>query len=276
MLSRRCARVLPLALAAGALAGCGSTPVREDAAPAAVRPTGISGVPAVAPKSRPPAGSSAAASSGPAGGVASNAQPPSPAAGAGAAATAATAATPPPAPLPEPPARAVADFQRAVALMRSGKVTDAELEFQQIAIAYPAFAAADINLGILYRKSGDLEHSEQALRAAVERESASAVAWTELGVTLRLRGHFKDAADAYNRAIAADSSYAPAYRNLGVLLDLYQGDPAGALSAFERYKELSGEEKPVSGWIAELRVRARKPAPTKDAAPPPAPATTGE
>jgi len=255
MWSRRCASVAPAVAAAVLLAACGSAPVREEAPATQVVPTKASAsAAATAPQTVPPASPAAA-----------------PAASAGAVPAAAAAAAPPvaPPPLPEPPKRAIADFERAVGLMRAGKTTDAELEFQQIAVAYPQFAAADINLGLLYRKIGQLDRSEQALRAAVERESANPVAWTELGVTLRLRGQFKDAGEAYNRAIAADAGYAPAYRNLGVLLDLYQGDPVGALSAYQRYKELSGEDKPVSSWIAEVRVRAGKavPAPPKDAAP---------
>ena len=174
---------------------------------------------------------------------------------------------PPAAPPPPPPPRAVADFDRAVGMMRAGNTTEAELEFQQIAISYPQFAGADINLGILYRKTSRLEQSEQALRAAVERDGASAVAWNELGVTLRMRGEFHDAADAYQHAIAADAGFAPAYRNLGVLLDLYMGDAPGALAALEHYKELTGEDKPVTGWIAELRQRTGKKAPQPAAAP---------
>ena len=46
-----------------------------------------------------------------------------------------------------------------------------------------------------------------------------------------------------------------------VLLDLYLGDPERALTELERYKELTGEDKPVTGWIAELRQRTGKPAP---------------
>jgi tetratricopeptide (TPR) repeat protein len=159
-------------------------------------------------------------------------------------------------------------------MMRGGNTTEAELEFQQIAVAYPQFAGADINLGILYRKTSRLEQSEQALRAAVERDSASAVAWNELGVTLRMRGAFRDAADAYQHAIAADANFAPAYRNLGVLLDLYMGDAPGALAALEHYKELTGEEKPVTGWIAELRQRTGKKAPPPAASPPGEPQPT--
>jgi tetratricopeptide (TPR) repeat protein len=157
-----------------------------------------------------------------------------------------------------PPPRAIADFNRAVGLMRAGNVTEAELEFQQIALAYPQFPGPDINLGILYRKGGRVDASEKALRDAVERNAGSAVAWNELGVTLRMRGQFHDAAEAYQKAIAADADFAPAYRNLGVLLDLYLGDSAGALTALERYKQLTGEDKPVTGWIAELRQRTGK------------------
>jgi tetratricopeptide (TPR) repeat protein len=155
--------------------------------------------------------------------------------------------------------RGKADWDRAVGFMRSGNNTEAELEFKQVALQFPQLSAPYVNLGILYRKAGQLEQSEDALKTAVERNDGSAVAWTELGATQRLRGEFPNAAASYEKAIASDPNFAPAYRNLGVVSDLYLGDPERALTAFERYKELTGEEKPVSGWIAELRARTGKP-----------------
>jgi tetratricopeptide (TPR) repeat protein len=143
--------------------------------------------------------------------------------------------------------------------MRSGNNTEAELEFKQVALQFPQLSAPYVNLGILYRKTGRLDQSEAALKTAVERNDGSAVAWTELGATQRLRGEFPAAAASYEKAITDDPNFAPAYRNLGVVTDLYLGDPERALTAFEKYKELTGEEKPVSGWIAELRVRTGKP-----------------
>jgi tetratricopeptide (TPR) repeat protein len=156
-------------------------------------------------------------------------------------------------------ARGKADFDRAVGFMRAGNNTEAELEFKQVALQFPQLSAPYVNLGILYRKTGRLDQSEAALKTAVERNDGSAVAWTELGATQRLRGEFPNAASSYEKAIADDPNFAPAYRNLGVVTDLYLGDPERALTAFEKYKELTGEEKPVSGWIAELRVRTGKP-----------------
>jgi tetratricopeptide (TPR) repeat protein len=158
--------------------------------------------------------------------------------------------------------------------MRSGNTTEAELEFKQMTLAYPRLSTPYVNLGILYRKSGHLDQSEEALKGAVERNGGSAVAWTELGATQRLRGEFPDAAASYEKAIAADSNYAPAYRNLGVVSDLYLGDPERALTALERYKELTGEDRPVTSWIAELRQRTGKP-PLKPAGAPGAAAPSG-
>ena len=167
-------------------------------------------------------------------------------------------------------ARGKADFDRAVGFMRAGNNTEAELEFKQVALQFPQLATPYVNLGILYRKTGRLDQSEAALKTAVERNDGSAVAWTELGATQRLRGEFPDAAKSYEKAITDDPNFAPAYRNLGVVSDLYLGDPERALTAFEKYKELTGEEKPVSGWIAELRVRTGKPPLKRPSATPPA------
>jgi Flp pilus assembly protein TadD len=163
----------------------------------------------------------------------------------------------------EVPPRAALEFARAVELVRSGQLAEAELEFHELTVGYPQLAGPHTNLGILRRKGGRLDEAEKALQTAVERNPASAAAWSELGVVLRMRGNFSDAVRAYEGAIAADPGYAPAYRNLGVLLDLYVGDPQRALAAFEHYKTLTSEEKPIGSWIAELRQRTGQPGVTQ-------------
>jgi tetratricopeptide (TPR) repeat protein len=143
------------------------------------------------------------------------------------------------------------------------------------------WAANDIDIGLSARASGKLAEADTALWRATGREANvnTAVAWDELGITLRMEGKFPEARSAYQQAIAANPDYPLAHRNLGVLLDLYLAEPAAALGEFERYRQLSGEEKPVTGWIAELRARTGiKPAaqPATDAQPAegqPAPAT---
>jgi len=228
-------RILVLVLAA--LAGCASGPPRVEPAaqPAAQAP--------------PPAAAATERSATPAAGSATAAPV------TGAAAAASGSLGPVPAPRPEVPAAARLDFDRAVSFMRAGNASEAELGFKQVALQYPQFAAPLVNLAILERKDGQLAEAEDALKSAVAREGGSALAWTELGATQRMRGEFTAAAASYEQAIAADAHYAPAWRNLGVVEDLYLGDPNRALQAFEQYKQLTGEEKPVTGWIAELRQR---------------------
>ena len=161
-----------------------------------------------------------------------------------------------PAPAPPPPARAVADFDRAVGLAQAGDQAGAALEFGQLTAAVPQYAAVHFNLGVTQRAQDRLEEAEAAFRAALERQPSSAIAATGLGLTLRMAGKFGEARAAYEQALAADADYAPAHRDYAVLLDLYLLEPAPALEHLERYRELTGEDKPVSGWIAELRQRA--------------------
>jgi len=270
-------------LALAVLAACSSGPKRPvmhpakpitregpapAAAPAGAPATGSAtstappvAAPSVAPRTR-------AAAATPAGGTAN---PTAPGVAAGVTAH----------PQVSPAARA--DFDRVVSYMRAGKTVEAQLGFKQLSLQYPQFAAPLVNLAILQRNDGHLEQAEETLKSAVAHERGSAVAWNELGATQRMRGQFKDAASSYEQAIAADPRYAPAWRNLGVLSDLYLGDPGRALTAFEQYRQLTGEDKPVSGWIAELRQRLgmappKRPAPAApadgkpgDAAPAPAP-----
>ncbi len=172
----------------------------------------------------------------------------------------AAAAAPAPGPeIPKAPARATSDFARALQLMRTDP-TQASLEFQLLTQSYPELSGPYANLGILHRNANQLAESETALAKATELAPWDAQTWNEYGLTLRQAGKFAEARAAYERALEANPSYAPAHRNLGVLLDLYLDDPVGAQAELETYKQLTGEDKPVTSWLAELRARNKAPA----------------
>jgi tetratricopeptide (TPR) repeat protein len=185
-----------------------------------------------------------------------------PEAGAAAGAPAASAAAPGAA---EPSPRLVAQFDSAVKQALAGQGVEAELEFKQLVEAAPDQAGAAYNLGIQLRAAGRFEEAEKAFATAVSRAPRSAMALTELGVTQRQRGNFKAAVDSYTRALSVDPDYAPAHRNLGIVRDMYLGDPGAAIESFERYKALTGEDRPVTGWIADVRQRSGKAAPAAPA-----------
>jgi tetratricopeptide (TPR) repeat protein len=159
------------------------------------------------------------------------------------------------------PPRAAQQYNQALQMMKSGKATDAELEFKQLIVAYPQFAGPQLNLGLLYLHDSKLSEAEAAFKAALQSTPGNPVAGDELGIVERKLGKFSDAEAAYLRAISAEPNYAPAHLNLGVLYDLYLAEPQKALEQYERYLEIAGENKQVAGWVIELRKRVGAPAP---------------
>ena len=163
----------------------------------------------------------------------------------------------PPAPIPE---RAAQQYAQALQLMKSGRDTDAELEFKQMVISYPQLTGPQLNLGLLYIRGSRLAEAEATFKAALERSPTSVIAGNELGIVERKLGKFAEAEAAYQRTIATEPNYAPAHLNLGVLYDLYLAKPQSALDEFERYIEIAGANKQVAGWMLELRKRVGAPA----------------
>jgi tetratricopeptide (TPR) repeat protein len=186
-----------------------------------------------------------------------------------------------PAPAPEPaaatnaaaiaaapviPARAISQFNQALALLAAGRNQDAELELKTLALGFPDYPAPHVNLGLLYLRNGQLPDAEKEFKAAVER-GPEPRALDGLGLVYRRTGRFPDAEKSYQAAIAADPAYAAAYRNLAVFYDLYLQSPERALPVYQKYQELSGgADKQVAEWIKDVTRRAgaaQKPAEAK-------------
>jgi tetratricopeptide (TPR) repeat protein len=166
------------------------------------------------------------------------------------------------------PERAAAQYTQALQLMKAGKAGDAELEFKQLALAYPDFTGPQLNLGLLYLQSARLTEAQAAFTGVLEHgpgnaAAATAVAANELGITDRKLGKFGAAETAYLKALEVEPDYAAAHLNLGVLYDLYLGEPQKALEQFERYVAIAGENKQVAGWVAELHKRVGAPVAAK-------------
>jgi tetratricopeptide (TPR) repeat protein len=137
-------------------------------------------------------------------------------------------------------------------------------------------AAAQYQRGAQLRDAGKLEEAQAAFAECANLAPASAAPLSELGLVQRQRGLFDAAAVSYSGALAIDPQYAPALRNFGVLRDIYQNDPAAALALFEQYQKLTGEERPVTSWIADLKQRAPKTEPVAESPTTPEPAPTPE
>jgi Flp pilus assembly protein TadD len=116
------------------------------------------------------------------------------------------------------------------------------------AAAHPVLAAA-----LQALTAGRWSDAESILVQA----EADPAAWTALGIAWRNLGRMREAREAYEGAAMLDPADPLPALNLGVLLDLYLGDPATALSEYERYLALAGgPDTQVASWITEVRVRA--------------------
>jgi tetratricopeptide (TPR) repeat protein len=154
------------------------------------------------------------------------------------------------------PPEAVQQFERAVALMSSGDLAQAEQSFRALADAYPAYSGPLLNLGILHAKAGKLDEAEQAIREAISRNGNNAPAFNQLGIVYRKLGRFQEADQAYTRAVQIDPEYELAWLNLGVLCDLYLQEPQRALEAYQRYLSLAeNPDAKVNSWVNELKKR---------------------
>jgi len=155
----------------------------------------------------------------------------------------------------EVPAEAQTLYEQAVAAMASGDEIDAELRFQEFLLRFPDYPGAHVNLAIIFAGRDDLTAAENSLADALIIDPRYAPALNQLGMVLRRQGRFTDAESAYMKAVTADPDYALAHYNLGVLNDLYLQRLDVALTHYERYQELTGEDEQVTKWIADLKRR---------------------
>lgn len=155
----------------------------------------------------------------------------------------------------EVPPQAQTLYEQATAVMASGDLVEAEFRFQEFVLQYPDYPGAHVNLAIIHSANGNEKAAEDSITDALLLDSEYAPALNQLGMLLRRQGKFDDAEAAYLRAIEKQPDYALAHYNLGVLNELYLQRLGPALSHFEQYQALTGEDKQVEKWIVDLKRR---------------------
>lgn len=155
----------------------------------------------------------------------------------------------------EIPPKAQTLFEQAVSVMASGDHLEAEFRFAEFVLQYPNYPGAHVNLAIIHAQNGNDKAAEDSITDALIVDPQHAPALNQLGMLLRRQGKFQEAEAAYLKAVAANPDYALAHYNLGVLNELYLQRLDTALLHFEKYQALTGEDKQVEKWIADLKRR---------------------
>lgn len=150
------------------------------------------------------------------------------------------------------------DFEKALQAMKSGDNSTAEALLRKVSSKHPDLSGPYVNLGLIKFSSGDLEAAEEFFRKALSANPRSAISYNHLGIILRGKGDFKEAKRNYEMALDVDPDYANAHLNYGILLDLYLGELENARAHYQRFQDLSGEDKVVAKWIADLDLRLKR------------------
>jgi tetratricopeptide (TPR) repeat protein len=106
----------------------------------------------------------------------------------------------------------------AMALLRLGRVAEAESRWRDLIRDHPDYGRSWLNMASLSIQRKNWSEAERFARGAVEREPRSSPAWNNLAIGLEELGRPGEAEAAYRRASEVDANDWRGLFNLGILL----------------------------------------------------------
>ena len=116
------------------------------------------------------------------------------------------------------PNNVVGRHKQAVALIREGKLDEAEELYIGLLIEEPSFISAYNNLGIIARNRGNLEKAKEYYQKTLQLNPRYFQGLGNLGNIFRMQGKFEEAEKYYKKAIAIEPNFADAHNSLGATL----------------------------------------------------------
>jgi choline-sulfatase len=107
---------------------------------------------------------------------------------------------------------------KGMALLRLGRIAEAEATWLEVIRDHPDFGRAWLNMASLSIQRKNWADVEKFARVAIEREPFSAAAWNNLAIGLEELGRTAEAEAAYRKASEVDPRDYRALFNLGILL----------------------------------------------------------
>lgn len=152
------------------------------------------------------------------------------------------------------------EFAAATAAMKAQRWSEAEALLQQVAHKQPNASGAYLNLALIAAQANRTDVAEAQFKKAIEINPDNLSARDQYGIWLRTQGRFRDAENVYLQTLQRRADRADTHLNLGILYDLYFGRSAQALTHYERYLALKGDDGnadvgKVKSWVADLQRR---------------------
>lgn len=176
------------------------------------------------------------------------------------------------APAPRPPAeapvvrpvvvveRAQTELVATLALLRDGKLRQAEANLEEIVKVRPDIPEAQFNLGWVRQRLDRHAEAIAAFEAGLRLRPDDARALNLLAISQRETGRFADAEASYLRGLAVAPETDRLHLNLGILYELYLKRPRDAATHYRHYQSLQkAPDARVAAWIALLERAEAKP-----------------
>jgi tetratricopeptide (TPR) repeat protein len=148
-------------------------------------------------------------------------------------------------------AAAVDRINAAGALVKEGKLDEAQVAYEAMAVEMPAVPLIPYNLGFIYKKKGDAVRAEASFRKAVELDSKFPEAYNALAVALLEGGRKDDALAVLEKGVAAVPQDARLQYSLGAFY-LNAGKVPEAKEAFTRAEGLEPVNPEVQYQLATI------------------------
>ena len=148
------------------------------------------------------------------------------------------------------------DYMMAVNSYKNGNLKTAETMFLAMTQTHPELAGPRANLGMIYNTQGESGKAEVAFNQALTLKSDMPEVYNQLAILQRNKGEFNKALQSYQAGLKVAPDNPNLLINLGILYDLYLNQPQEALKLWQRYKAISGEDKQVDTWIADINQRS--------------------
>jgi tetratricopeptide (TPR) repeat protein len=121
----------------------------------------------------------------------------------------------------------------------------------------PEEARLHFKLARAYIKLDDLGEAIEALQNAIDLEPLDVHYHLTLAKAFAKHSEYAKAEEQYKRILSLDPSNIKTHKNLGLIFDFYLQDPQFALTHYQRYSELGGDESRILKRLKLLRKRTQ-------------------
>lgn len=148
-----------------------------------------------------------------------------------------------------PPARVEEHRNLGVAFYRTGMYEEATREFRRVRELDPAAVDAPFHLALIALRNGECEEAIRGFKEVLETGGLRAPVLHGLALALERIGRLREAGLVIEEALRVSPDFPPALLSRGILL-CKGGDAFGAVEAFRRYRDASGDARLPAVYFA--------------------------